>query len=496
MMAEVHSEATYVKHHPQKITLIFSAMRHFAQTLKNQGRVVHYYKLDHPDNQQSLPKQMKWLSDQLNITDWVMTEAGEWRLKEELFRSSQNHSLTLNVLEDDRFVVSHALFKDFLKGRKQPRMEHFYRQVRRSTGLLMDGDKPMGGRWNYDHDNRKRYDGGAPPLRPNLKSDAITSEVIELVRERFDNHFGSLDQFIWPVTRAQALDALSYFIKERLPQFGDYQDALVYGEDTLFHSLLSTSMNIGLLLPLEVCQAAETALERGKAPLNAVEGFIRQIIGWREYVRGLYWAYMPNYSQLNSLNAQHPLPAFYWDESLTGMRCMSEAIRNTRENAYAHHIQRLMITGNFALIYGCNVEEVCDWYLAVYTDAFEWVELPNTLGMALFADDGIMASKPYCSSGKYINRMSNYCKDCVYSVHQSEGDKACPFNLFYWDFLMQHYERFRKNPRMALTLKHIVKMSEERQDQIHRDAMALRERISSTGSDLPPYLIEAQGSLF
>ena len=488
LMAEVYAEASYVKHHPQKIALIFSAMRHFAEQLIQQGYTVNYYTLDDPNNQGDLIRQMAYLSQVKNVNEWILTEPGEWRLKEIFLNAGPSHNLDITLLEDDRFVVSHSEFQDFLKGRKQPRMEHFYRKVRQKNGLLMQNGKPVQDKWNFDHDNRKRYDGGTPPARLEFNKDQIDQDVFALVQEKFGHHFGSLEAFNWPVTRNQALRALDYFIEHYLPKFGDYQDALVESEDTLFHSLLSSSLNIGLLYPLEICQAAEQAYQAGKAPINAVEGFIRQIIGWREYVRGLYWAYMPEYGQLNALQADHDLPAFYWDESKTGMRCIAEAVRNTREHAYAHHIQRLMVTGNFALLYGAKVQEVCDWYLAVYIDAFEWVELPNTLGMALYADGGIMASKPYCSSGKYIHRMSNYCKNCIYSVQKSEGEQACPFNILYWDFLIRHEAEFKKNPRMGLTLKHVAKMTDDRQQQIISDTQSLRQRINDTGSDVPPSL--------
>ena len=484
LMAEVHAEASYVQHHPQKIALIFSAMRHFAAELRESGRTVHYITLDDPENTQSICAEMRRCSEYRGTRDWVVTEPGEWRLLEELRTLDSTSHLDITLLEDDRFVTTHKEFADFLSGRKQPRMEHFYRRVRRATGVLMRADgKPVGDQWNFDHDNRKRFSGPLPPPPPIFEPDEITRTVLKLVASRFSAHFGDLEGFAWPVTRSEALRALSAFIDERLPRFGDLQDAMVRGQDTLYHSLLSASLNLGLLEPLEVCRAAERAYERGEAPLNAVEGFIRQIIGWREYVRGLYWAYMPDYANRDTLNTTHPLPAFYWDESRTDMLCVSEAVRNTRQNAYAHHIQRLMITGNFALLFGARVSEVCAWYLAVYIDAFEWVELPNTLGMALFGDDGVMASKPYCASGKYINRMSDYCKSCRYQVSQTIGDDACPFNGLYWDFLARHQERLSKNPRMRLTLKHLERMEPDQLRAIQEHADALRTRINETGSE-------------
>ncbi len=486
LMVEVWSEASYVKHHKQKIALVFSAMRHFADELRANGRSVIYVPLTDPENTQSLTSEVERHQRSHHFSEWLLTEPGEWRLKAAFDELKATLPVPLQVVHDDRFICSYDDFQAFLKGRKQPRMEHFYRKIRQSTGILMDGGDPVGGQWNFDHDNRKALDQRATPNPPQWPLDSITEAVIELVNTRLTDHFGVLDgaNFQWPVNREQALLMLDHFITARLPSFGDFQDAMVLGKDTLFHSLISTSLNLGLLRPMEVCQAAEEAYRQGHAPINAVEGFIRQIIGWREYVRGLYWAYMPDYQTRNSLNASWPLPAFFWDESKTGMVCLSEAIRNTRENAYAHHIQRLMVTGNFALIAGCSVTEVCEWYLSVYADAYEWVELPNTLGMALFADDGVMASKPYCASGKYIDRMSDYCKSCRYQVKETETQNACPFNYLYWDFLMTHQERFRSNPRMAMILRNLDRFSEPKLAAIRSRAMEFRARVESTGSDV------------
>ena len=486
LMVEVWSEASYVKHHKQKIALVFSAMRHFADELRANGRSVIYVPLTDPENTQSLTSEVERHQSSHHFSEWLLTEPGEWRLKAAFDELKATLPVPFQIVHDDRFICSHDEFQAFLKGRKQPRMEHFYRKIRQSTGILMDGGDPVGGQWNFDHDNRKALDQRATPNPPQWPLDSITEAVIELVNTRFTDHFGVLDGtgFQWPVNREQALFMLDHFITARLPSFGDFQDAMVLGKDTLFHSLISTSLNLGLLRPMEVCQAAEEAYRQEHAPINAVEGFIRQIIGWREYVRGLYWAYMPDYQTRNSLNASWPLPAFFWDESKTGMVCLSEAIRNTRENAYAHHIQRLMVTGNFALIAGCSVTEVCEWYLSVYADAYEWVELPNTLGMALFADDGVMASKPYCASGKYIDRMSDYCKSCRYQVKETETENACPFNYLYWDFLMTHQERFRSNPRMAMILRNLDRFGEPKLAAIRSRAMEFRARIESTGSDV------------
>ena len=492
LMAEVWSEATYVNHHKQKIALIFAAMRHFCEALRQLGRTVHYVKLDDPENTHDLMTEIERFQQLHAFSGWLITEPGEWRLKAALDELRARVEYPVDMVEDTRFFASHARFATFLKGRKQPRMEHFYRQMRKETGVLMDGDEPCGGQWNFDHDNRKKFSGGDLPEPPTWPQDAITEEVRALVETRFADHFGSLSEWLWPVNRPQALQLLDHFIEARLARFGDFQDALVFEQDTLFHSLLSTSIHLGLLSPAEVCERAEAAYRENGAPINAVEGFIRQILGWREYVRGLYWAYMPEYKSRNALEADWPLPSFFWDEQLTDMRCMREAIRNTRQHAYAHHIQRLMVTGNFALIAGCRVDEVTDWYLAVYADAFEWVELPNTLGMALFADGGLMGSKPYCASGKYIDRMSDYCKGCRYSVKEAETDNACPMNYLYWDFLATHRDKFASNPRMAMVLKNLDRMDPEKLARIQGQAKSFRTRVSTTGSDRLP---ESQGAL-
>lgn len=491
LMAEVWSEATYVKHHKQKIALIFSAMRHFAAHLRAAGRTVHYICLDDPDNSQDLISEMRRLQAQYGFSEWRITEPGEWRLMDAFLQLQRTWDVPLTIEQDDRFLASHEEFAAFLANRKQPRMEHFYRIMRRKTGVLMEGDQPAGGQWNFDADNRKAFPGGITPSPLKFAADDITKAVFSLVETRFSDHFGSLEGFFWPVTTEQAEAVLDHFIKDRLPHFGDYQDALVVGNDTLYHSLISTSLNLGLLDPLDVCRRAETAYHEGQAPLNAVEGFIRQIIGWREYVRGVYWAYMPEYKTRNTLGADEPLPALFWDESKTDMRCLAEAIRNTREHAYAHHIQRLMVTGNFALLLGASVAEVTDWYLGVYADAFEWVELPNTLGMALFADGGVMGSKPYCASGKYIDRMSNYCKGCRYQVKETLGESACPLNALYWDFLATHRTQFGKNPRMAMVLKNLDRMSLEQLQDIQEKARAFRMQLRQTGSDRLPRVQES-----
>jgi deoxyribodipyrimidine photolyase-related protein len=464
LMMEVAEEATYVKHHKQKLVLILSAMRHFAEELRAQGLAVDYVRLDDPANTGSFTGEVQRAIARHAPSRIVVTEPGEWRVMEMM------KGWGAEILGDDRFFATPAGFAAWARGRKQLRMEFFYRDMRRLSGLLMEGDEPAGGQWNFDHDNRKALPKDVtPPKRRRFEPDAITAEVMDMVARRFPDHFGNLEPFGWAVTRADALEALDHFISSCLPSFGDYQDAMKQGNGFLYHSIISPYLNIGLLTPREICDAAEQAWRRGLAPLNAVEGFIRQILGWREYVRGLYWLKMPDYAATNFLEARRPLPSFYWTGK-TEMNCMVQAIGDTRRHAYAHHIQRLMVTGNFALLAGLDPAEVERWYLLVYADAFEWVELPNTHGMALFADGGVMASKPYAASGAYIDRMSDYCSGCRFKPEVKLGPKACPFNYLYWDFLIRNEGKLKSNPRMAMPYRTLAKMDSARKAEITREA--------------------------
>jgi deoxyribodipyrimidine photolyase-related protein len=383
------------------------------------------------------------------------------------------------IHSDTRFLAHHDDFAAWAKGKTQLRMEFFYREMRRKYQILMEPDgKPTGGAWNYDRENRQRPNQNLKsPRRLSHKKSATTKAVLSLVRDRFSHHFGRLEPFHYAVTRSQALKELEHFVTHVLARFGDFQDAMVAGEPYVYHSLLSSYLNAGLLLPIEICQKAEVAYRQGHAPLNAVEGFIRQILGWREYVRGIYWHFMPQYSARNALNAKQPLPQFYWTAE-TEMSCMREAIFHTRDYAYSHHIQRLMITGNFALLAGLDVKAVQDWYLAVYSDAYEWVEMPNTLGMALFGDGGLVASKPYAASGKYIDRMSNYCSNCNYDPEQMTGESACPFNALYWDFMARNENVLRGNQRLAYVFSTWAKFTPEKQRAIRTQASCTLQKMS------------------
>ncbi|WP_353215933.1 cryptochrome/photolyase family protein, partial [Sandarakinorhabdus sp.] len=440
LMMEVADEATYVPHHPQKIALFFSAMRHFADGLRSAGWTVDYVTIDDPANTGDFAGEVTRAAARHAAARIVTVAGGEWRVLNGQNNWAAATGLPTDILVDDRFICTIDQFADWAQPRKRMTMEDFYRIMRRQTGLLMDGDQPIGGQWNFDADNRKAVPKGhrfTPPVR--FAPDAITADVMALVASRFGNHFGSITGFRWAVTREQALIALDDFVRHRLAGFGDYQDAMVTGEDVLNHSLLSPALNLGLLSPLEVCQAAEAAYHAGTAPLNAVEGFIRQILGWREYVRGLYWFAGPEYTARNHLNAARPLPAAFWGAP-TDLKCLSEAVDNTSRNSSAHHIQRLMILGNFAMLVGTDPHEVHRWYLSVYADAIEWVEAPNVIGMSQFADGGLMSTKPYAAGGAYVNRMSNHCKSCKYDVKIRTGPKACPLNSLYWDFLARHEE--------------------------------------------------------
>jgi len=479
LMMEVIEESTYVRHHKQKIVLILSAMRHFAEKLRQRGLTVDYIKLDAPDNTGSFTTEVRRAVAKHRPNRIVVTEPSEWRVQALVDGWSDPTGTTVEVLSDHRFFASRSRFAAWASGRRGWRMEHFYREMRREHRLLMDGDQPAGGEWNYDRANRKRLPARAvPPVRRRFSPDEITQEVMELVERRFPDHFGELQDFGWPVTRADALLALDDFVAHGLPQFGDYQDAMKDGAAFLYHSLLAPALNLGLLSPLEVCRAAEEAWREGAAPLNAVEGFVRQILGWREYVRGVYWTLMPAYADRNALQATRNLPAFYWTGA-TDMHCLREAIGSTARHAYSHHIQRLMVTGNFALLAGIAPRQIERWYLAVYADAFEWVEMPNTIGMAVFADGGQMASKPYAASGAYIDRMSDFCSACAYDVKQKTGPNACPFNYLYWAFLIRQKDRLSANPRMAMPYRVLAGWPPERAAQILAEADAFLDRLDA-----------------
>ena len=470
LICEARQEATYVKHHKKKIVFLFSAMRHFAQDLITKGFNVHYVTYDDPENTGSLCGEIARLKQAHALSEVIVTSPGEHRLLAQMRQWSAMLDLPVTIRPDDRFLCATEDFAAWAEGRTQLRLEYFYREMRRKHTVLMNGDDPIGGQWNYDTENRK-----SPPKALTVPApfraevDPITQEVIALVGRYFPDHFGDIHPFPFAVTREAALQALDMFVDERLRLFGDYQDAMIQDEPWMYHSHIGLYLNCGLLTPLECIARAEAAYHDGRAPLNAVEGFIRQILGWREYVRGIYWLKMPDYKAMNVLAAKRPLPDFYWTAD-TQMNCLRQCITETKRHAYAHHIQRLMVLGNFALIAGLAPDQVNEWYLLVYADAYEWVELPNVSGMILFADGGVMASKPYAASGAYINKMSNYCESCRYSPTVKNGPKACPFNYLYWDFIDRNAAKLRGNPRMGFIYTSLDLMADERRQAIRADA--------------------------
>lgn len=480
LMAEVAGEASYAPHHAKKLAFVLAAMRHRAEALRNDGFTVDYVTLDDPDNSGTLSGELARALRRHGHLPLRITEPGEWRVKTEIDAWASAAEVDLTWIEDDRFLCSMAEFQRWAQGRKGLRMEHFYRVMRRRHDLLMEAGEPAGGRWNFDSENREPLppplarEPIAPPMR--FRPDADTEAVIDLIRRTFPDAFGDLEPFWFAVTPAQAKRAFSHFLRKSLPAFGDHQDAMASGEDFLYHAVISLYLNVGLLDPLACCRAAEEAWRDGSAALNAVEGFIRQILGWREFIRGVYWLAMPDYAERNALGADLPLPDFYWSGQ-TGMRCVAETVDGIRRNAYAHHIQRLMVTGNFALLAGLEPKAVCHWYLGVFADAFEWVELPNTLGMALHGDGGVFASKPYAASGRYIDRMSDYCQGCRYDPTDATGEQACPFNYLYWDFIVRHRQRFEKHPRMAMVYRNLSRQKPER-------VLRMRELAAIARADL------------
>jgi len=481
-MAEVTEESSRVRSHKIRSAFFLSAMRHFRDELRAQGFQVHYHSLR--DEKPATGFRAALLAAlNRNKPDEIRTvRPGEHHILSLLKQLSLETGIPLHFCPDRHFICSVERFHEHAKGRKSLRMEYFYREMRRETRLLIDGKaQPEGGKWNYDAANRsafpKRGPGGIPaPLA--FPPDALTREVFEDVEHHFPAHPGDLGTFDWPVTPEHARQALDDFIQKRLPDFGKYQDAMWIGEPWLLHARLSAALNVKLIDPLTVCRAAEAAWREDpdRYPLETVEGFIRQILGWREYVRGIYWLHMPGYLNRNALEADAPLPSFYWDGE-TEMNCLRETITQTLRYGYAHHIQRLMVTGLFPLLLGVDPRAVHEWYLAVYLDAVEWVELPNTLGMSQYADGGLMASKPYVATGKYIQRMSNYCEGCRYKPELKTGPLACPFTTLYWDFLQRHRARLQTNPRMSLQVRNLDRLSPDERAEIHAQAEFLKTNL-------------------
>ncbi|MDE2305839.1 MAG: cryptochrome/photolyase family protein [Gammaproteobacteria bacterium] len=473
-MAEVQEESTHVWSSQARIALFLGAMRHFASERREQGWTVHYRRLEETGADATLAGELLRAIERLRPRTVRLTAPGDHRVLKSLRATAARAAVPIEICADRHFYVSVQEFAAHARGRRQLRLEYFYREQRRRHDVLMENGEPAGGRWNFDEDNRQSFPPsgpGAVPAAPRFDPDPTTSEVLALVRSRFAGHPGRLAGFGWAVTRAQARAALQSFVRERLAEFGRWQDALWPNESGLWHSQLSASLNLKLLHPREVVAAAEEAWQSGAVPLASAEGFIRQILGWREYVRGIYWTRMPEYAESNALAAHADLPRFYWTGEAP-MPCLADALRQTLANGYAHHIQRLMVIGLYALLLGVEPRQVHAWFLAVYVDAVEWVELPNVIGMSQFADGGVMASKPYIASGQYIRRMCSgaYCAQCRFDPAVRAGPKACPYTLLYWDFLLRHETMLAANPRTALQARNVARLSETERETIVRQA--------------------------
>lgn len=481
VLMEVRQETDHVRHHAQKILAIFAAMRAFAAQLKARGHRVSYVALDHPSNRQSFTGNLDALVAHHGATRVVYQAPDEWRLDQVLAQWAQARraeGLSVEVVDTEHFLSARDEAARFFGGRKQWLMEHFYRHMRRRHRILLQDDgQPAGGQWNFDADNRKPWR-GEPPEPADWRSPHDHSELWRTIEASGAPHLGDpqADRLRWPRSTDEARQHLRAFVEQALPHFGDHQDALSHHAHRLFHSLLSFALNVKMLHPSEVIGAAEQAWRRGQAPLNAVEGFIRQILGWREYVRGVYWAHMPGYDERNHFGHDLPLPEWFWTGK-TRMACMARAIGQSLSDAHAHHIQRLMVIGNFSLLAGLDPKALHRWYLGVYVDAFEWVELPNTLGMSQFADGGLLATKPYVASAAYIARMGDHCEHCPHDRKARLGEKACPFNALYWDFHLRHEHLLRGNPRIGMVYRQIDQMSEAAKQDIRDQARRHRENL-------------------
>ncbi len=468
LMMEMRQETDYVKHHIQKVVAFFAAMRAFARYLEEAGHQVIYLKLDDQKNQQGLVKNLEWVIKDKKIERFEYQLPDEYRLDEQLKDFCKKKDLETEAVDTEHFLKPRAFLKEFFEDKKTYLMESFYRQMRKDYDLLMDGEEPFGDKWNYDQENRKKLPAKHTPVSPKL-FDQDLSELLKMIQKGGVKTIGKIESqhFIWPTTREQSLELLDFFAEECLPLFGTYQDAMAPEYWSLYHSRLSFSINSKMLSPLEVVQRCINEWEKRQEEisLSQIEGFVRQIIGWREYMRGIYWAHMPEFAEKNYLNHNNKLPDYFWTGK-TKMACVSHAINQSLTYAYAHHIQRLMVTGNFALLAGISPDELDQWYLGIYIDAIEWVEITNTRGMSQFADGGIVGTKPYVSSANYLHKMGHYCKGCFYNYKEKTGEKACPFNSLYWHFYDRHEDKLAKNPRIGMAYRLWEKMDGEKKAAI------------------------------
>ncbi|GGC85886.1 cryptochrome/photolyase family protein [Chelatococcus reniformis] len=476
LQMEVREEATYVPQHKRRLAFFFSAMRHFRDEQRGAGRRVHYSELDDPANRGTIPAEARRWAEALRPRKLIVLQPGDWRVREQLARLGW----PIEFRADRHFLCPADAFADFAEEHPGLVMEPFYRFMRLRLGVLLDPDgRPAGGAWNYDTDNRAAFGRSGPPPCPRERSfapDGVTRGVLALVERAFPHNPGRLGGFDLPVMRSQALAALDDFVEHRLGYFGRFQDVMRIGEPVLFHSHLSGPLNLHFLRPAEVLEAV--IANPAGAPLNSVEGFVRQVIGWREFVHGIYWRFMPGYAEENALGADLPMPRFYWTGE-TDMRCLAEAIGHTIDHAYAHHIERLMVLGLFALLLGVRPYDVHRWHMSMFSDAIDWVSLPNALGMGQHGDGGVVGTKPYAASGSYISKMSNYCRHCRYDPHKALGDDACPFTTLYWDFLARHAPRFARNPRMKYPYVHLARKDADELAMIRRRAAALKTQLTA-----------------
>ena len=466
--------------HKQRLVLCFSAMRHFRDARRADGFTVHYQPADAEEGADDVPAFVRQQIATHQPERVVLTEPGRHNALQGLQTVADDAGVPLDVHADDHFLCTHRRFDAWADGRSSLTMEYFYREMRREHDVLLDeNDAPIGGDWNYDDQNRERFSEAPTNIKPPTqhRSDETTQAVIDMVRTQFADAPGALDAFIWPVTPEDARRAVRDFIEQRLPTFGTYQDAMWTDEPFLYHSRLSAALNLKLIDPRAIIEQAEDAYHAGHAPINAVEGFIRQILGWREFIRGVYWQSMPEYAEQNALNATADLPDFFWTAD-TDMTCMRQSLGQIVEHGYAHHIQRLMVTGLFGLLYGIDPQQMNAWHEAMYVDAWEWVSMPNMIGMSQYADGGIVGTKPYTASGNYINKMSNYCKHCAYNYKQSTGDDACPFTTLYWDFLDRHEDRLSGNRRMNFQLANLRRKGDDARTAIRARAETVRKRAA------------------
>lgn len=478
LMMEVARESEHPVSHIQRTVMFLSAMRHHALWLRNQGLRVEYVRLDDEDNTQSFESEIQRAITRLQADNVAVVQPGDHRVQNEIESACDSAGVDLEILEDTHFLTTHEQFGEWASGRKSLVMEYFYRAQRKRLGVLLTEDgEPVGGEWNYDRENRESFKGPPRPSDPpRFEMDVITREVADMVGKKLPNLPGTIDTFNWPVTREQALQCLDAFIEDRLRKFGPYEDAMWTNQRTLYHSRLSPAINLHLLSPRECVDRALEAYEKGHAKINSVEGFVRQLIGWREFIRGVYFLEGDEYADRNALGMEGELPGLYWDAE-TDMACMRDCVGSVVEDAYAHHIPRLMVMGNFAMLAGVRPKEVSDWYLGMYADGVEWATAPNVVGMAMHADGGVVGTKPYAASGKYISRMSNYCENCPHDINQRTGEDACPFNTLYWDFLIRYEETFRGNHRMAMMMKNVERLKKDERTEITVSATKLRRRF-------------------